>query len=158
MSRLAELWREARGDFMGGLTLTIVLALAGIAYTGFTHAWEVFGLWAIALFAAATLALGGVIWLIRHQVARVRARRLAALPPPWPPPIYVPPPAETLPPWHVPRPHERDKLLRALGVIGDTAPGQAVVLTAAIQGMGSVGKTVLAASILRAALAALDGK
>jgi len=74
----------------------------------------------------------------------------------WPPRIYVPPPGGTLPPWFVPRPGEAEKVLKALGVLDDeaeaslaSAPRHPVALTAALQGMGGVGKTVLAAWLIR---------
>ena len=71
---------------------------------------------------------------------------------PDPPPIYCPPPAGTLPTWFVPRPDEQARLLTALGIdqpTEDDAAGashlpQTVDVTG-LQGMGGVGKTVLAA-------------
>jgi len=70
-------------------------------------------------------------------------------PPPWPPPICLPPPAGTVPDWFVARPEEADRVLRALGVLGEAGtPGRTVAMTA-VHGMGGVGKTTLAAWLLQ---------
>jgi|GEM_PF-2017553 len=68
-------------------------------------------------------------------------------PPPWPPRICLLPPAGTVPAWFVPRPEEADKVLRALGVLGES--GDKIVAMTAVHGMGGVGKTTLAAWLLR---------
>ena len=71
--------------------------------------------------------------------------------PAWPPSIYVPPSDDIVPDAFVVRSYESDKVLRALGVIEEEGgePQGPVGLTAAVQGMGGVGKTVLAAWLLR---------
>ena len=71
---------------------------------------------------------------------------------PWSPRYYHPP-AGVVPDWFVERPYETERLLRALGLAdgaqAEAATSTTVALTTAVQGMGGVGKTVLAAHILR---------